>query len=108
MFLQGRAVTGKTYKLIVLRACAESRRNVVEIAKSTGIAETLYKGGRTVHSLTALGIDGKVSSDGSSPWSSKYGPRSERAELLHRAPLVIIYGASMIERRFIELIDSLM
>lgn len=104
-FLQGRAGTGKTYTLNILREYAETIGNVVEIAATTGIAATLYKGGRTVHSLLGLGIDDKDSSDGSSSRSSKYGPRSERAKLLRRAALIIIDEASIIERRFFELIN---
>lgn len=99
LFLQGSAGTGETFTLKILWYVAQSRVHVVEIAGKSAIAAALYKGGRTVHGFLGPVADDRDSTDGFSARSSMYVPLTERGKLLLRAYLLIIYDASMIERR---------
>lgn len=107
-FLQGTAGNGKTYTLNVLIICDQTRGIIVELEATTGIATTIYKGGRTVPSLLVIGIDDKERADGASCRSSRYGPRSERGEPLCRASPIIIAEASPIQRWFFELTNDVL
>jgi len=93
-FLQGHAGTGKTYLLSLLRDMAESKGMLVEITATTGKAASLYRGGRTLHSLPGLVIDDRESTERHAKLS-KYGPRSQRGELIRHLHLLIIDEASM-------------
>jgi len=55
--LQGRAGVGKTYLLSLLRDAAESEGMMVEVCATTGIAASLYRGGRTLLSFLGTGIE---------------------------------------------------
>lgn len=63
---------------------------------TTAIAAALYDVGRTLHSLLGLGVDeNKDSQSRECQALSKYGPRSQRAELIWNPALLVIYEASM-------------
>lgn len=100
--VQGGAGVGKTYTLNVLRDMAMSRGFLAEITATTGIAAALYKGGRTLHSLLGLGVDDK-DDEGNTSSTSKYGPRSQRAELLRKVSLMIVDEGSMMDRKLFEM-----
>ena len=107
LFLQGHAGTGKTYLLSLLRDMARSKAMLVEISATTGIAASLYEGGRTLHSLLGLEIDDKDSSERYAKLS-KYGPRSQRGILIKALSLLIIDEASMMQRVLFEHVDTIL
>lgn len=53
--IQGHASTGKTFLLSILRNNAEDHGILTEISTTTVIADSLYKGGRTLYSLPGIG-----------------------------------------------------
>lgn len=103
--LRGRAETVKKYAFEHLQQCAESKARIVLITVTTGIEASLFENGRTLLSLLGLGIDDKDSSDAIASNSSKYGPRSDRAELLCKAALKIFDDASKMDRLLFAMVD---
>jgi PIF1-like helicase len=107
-FLQGAAGTGKTFLINTLRKRLHSQNILTSITATTGIAAALYEGGRTLHSLLGLGAQDNNELDKGAAWSSRYGPRSERAELLRSLHVIVIDEASMIDRAMFEAVDAIL
>jgi hypothetical protein len=107
-FLQGAAGTGKTFLINTLRKILHSQNTPISITATTGIAAALYEGGRTLHSLLGLGVQDNNELDKGAAWSSRYGPRSERAEFLRSLHVLVIDKASMIDRAMFEAIDAIL
>lgn len=65
----------KTYTLSLFRDVLEFKGLLVHITAKPGIAQSLYYGGRTLHSLLGIGVENKDNwNDGNSFWTSKFGP----------------------------------
>ena len=106
-FLQGHASTGKTYLLPVMRDIFEAEGMFAEICAKTGIADKLYRGRRTQHSLLGLRVEDKDASDQHRKLS-KYGPNSQRGQLIKSLSLLIIDEASMMQRVLFEHVDTIL
>ena len=61
----------------------------VEICATTGIAASLYKNGPNLHNFLGIDVDVKNASE-RHDLLSKYGARSQRAELIRYLSLLII------------------
>ena len=107
LFLQGHAGTGMTYLLSLLWEIAESRGMFVEITATTSIAASLYRGGRTQHSLMGLGVEDKDCSTRQAK-QSKHGRRSQRAEYLRHVSLLVVDEASIMQRILLEHKDTIL
>ncbi|KAI0559821.1 helicase [Gracilaria domingensis] len=108
-FVQGHAGTGKTYLLSLLRDIVESQGLLVEMTATTGIAAALYSGGRTFHSLLGTGVDDDKNSQSRERRTlSKYGPRTQRAELLRKIVLLVIDEASVCPKLLLEVVDAIL
>jgi PIF1-like helicase/Helitron helicase-like domain at N-terminus len=107
-FLQGAAGTGKTFLLTTLRQMVQSDGMLCAITATTGIAASLYTGGRTLHSLLGLGVQESDTPGGSQHRASKYGPNSERAQLLRNLSVLIVDEASMLDRALFEVVDAVL
>lgn len=94
LVIHSAAETGNTYLVNSLRVC-KSKEMLVEITATTGEVVSLYKD-HTLHSLLGLGAGEKDSNTAHALLLSKYGPRSQWAELLRHLPLLVLDEVSMI------------
>ena len=109
-FIQGHAGTGKTYLLSLLRDRVEKDGHLVKMTATTGIAASLYEGGSTLHSLLGIGVDDNKDSttQAERPRLSKYGPTSQRAQVLRKLHLLIVDEASMMVRILFEVMETIL
>ncbi len=107
-FLQGEAGTGKTFLLKVLKDMADLENMPCQTTATTGIAATMYEGGRTLHSLLGLGVQDSDSSSQDSHGSSRFSPNSQRALYLRKLHFLIVDEASMLSRLLLELMDVIL
>lgn len=82
------------YLLSILRDMVESESLFTEICGTTGIAASLYRNGRTLHRILGLGVDDAEASERHVKLS-KYGPNSQRGELIRSLSLLVVDEASM-------------
>lgn len=103
VFLTGCAGTGKSYTIDVIVQKMRDRNKKVDITASTGLAATNIKG-RTLHSWAGIGIDmnenrtklvGRIMKD-----KAKY-------DRWMKVDLLIIDEVSMIDYKFIEVLDDI-
>ena len=108
-FLQGHAGTGKTNLLSLLKEIVESEGIFAEICATTGIAASLYRNDRTVHSFLRIGVENADSNERHAKLLS-YGPNSERAKLICCLSLLVLVidEASMLQRLLFEHIDTIL
>ena len=100
---------GKTYLLSLSRDKAEKEGMLVKVTATTGIVATLYEGGHTLHSLLGIGVDdNKDASTQERTKLSKYGPKSQRAEILRKTVLLIIDEASMCAKKLFEIVHFIL
>jgi hypothetical protein len=101
-YLDGPGGSGKTFLYTTLMAFIRGKGQIVLPFATTGIAGTLLKGGRTVHSGFKLPVpllDTSVSS---------MRPNSEDAEILRQASLIIIDEITMLPKHGLRCIDTLL
>lgn len=101
-YLDGPGGSGKTYLYTTLMAYFRGRGMIVLPFATTGIAATLLKGGRTVHSGFKLPVpllDTSVSS---------MRLNSPEAKILHDAALIVIDEITMLSKNGLRCIDKLL
>lgn len=101
-FIDGPGGSGKTFLYKTLMAFVRGRDQIALPFATTGIAATLLKGGRTVHSGFKLPVpilDTSVSS---------MRLRSNDAQILREAALIIIDEATMLYKDGLRIIDRLL
>ena len=84
----------------------ESEGMFVDICATTGIAASLYRNGRTVHSFLGIGVEDADSNERHTKLSS-YGPNSERAKVICCLSFLVFDEASMLKRLLFEHIDAI-
>ncbi|GBO34032.1 hypothetical protein AVEN_263275-1 [Araneus ventricosus] len=102
IFLDGPGGSGKTFLYSALLSFIRGKGDIALPFATTGIAATLLKGGRTVHSGFKLPVpllDTSVSSR---------RPTSPEADKLRQAVLIIIYEITMLTKDGLRCIDSLL
>lgn len=100
-FLDGPGGSGKTYLYSTLMSVLRGRGNTVLPFATTGIAATLLKGGRTVHSGLKLPVpllDTSV---------SRIGLNSSEADTIRQAVLIIVDEITMLPKHGLRCIDKL-
>ena len=77
---------------------------------TTGIAKFLHEGGSTLHSLLGIGFDDNkdYSTRTELLRLSKYGSRTQRAEMLRKMMLLIVDEAFMMARVLFEVMDAIL
>ena len=103
-FLNAAGGTGKSFLLSTLLMEIRAYGFVALACATSGIADTLYPLGHTVHSAFKLPTDDNVLSTA----QTLFGPSDRRADLLRAAKLVIIDEAVMLRKEYLDLIDRTM
>ena len=101
-YLDGPGGSGKTYLYSTLLSFVRGKGEIALPFATTGIAATLLKGGRTVHSGFKLPVPILDTS------TSSMRPNSPEAETLRQAVLIIIDEISMLTKHGLRCIDQLL
>ena len=94
--------------LSTIRRKLESEEKHVALTATTGIAASMYEGGRTLHGLLGIGVPDKDAGDTEHVLSSRYSPNCDRAEYIRRLQLLVIDEASMLQKSLLEHVDLIL
>lgn len=99
----------KIVYFVFVKRCADHKGYLVKMTATTGIAASFYENGRTLHSFIVLGVEEKNDSQSRERLSlSKYGPLSQRAELLRKVVVLVIDEAPMCPKVLFEIVDTVL
>ena len=102
--LLGKAGTGKTFAMSRAISILKARGNEVMVTSSSGMAATLFKDGRTLHSAVGIGTC-RLSKDS---LLSIIDARKDKLAEIMRADVLVIDEASAISANVIEVVEFIL
>eukprot|EP00112_Aurelia_sp_Birch-Aquarium-sp1_P020152 Seg5128.1 transcript_id=Seg5128.1/GoldUCD/mRNA.D3Y31 product="ATP-dependent DNA helicase PIF1" protein_id=Seg5128.1/GoldUCD/D3Y31 len=102
--LLGKAGTGKTFTISRAISILQARGKEVMVTSSSGMAATLFKNGRTLHSAVGIGTC-RLSKDA---LLSIIDARKDKLEEIIRADVLVVDEASAISANVIEVVEFIL